>query len=629
MAHLAFETSRGVLMPPLIDPSLACAARRLVPRPQPPEAPAQPPPLRIACFGTSITRGDYRVKETDAYPHVLRKLLRARFPKSSVRVAAFGYPGASPQYLHACLDSMLPDADLYIVELADNYMSKPAQYAEAARLVGQIVLSLRQRSTPVAGTGESAVLLLAPFAQSCSKRLNRTTRGEQVTNGDYYGSKKQLATGNDIGGGDDGAAGATRNASMRSMVLQQCVDNHTSLPAIMESFAASHGIACLSARRAIVPELIRSQHDSSRIRALLRSFLGADLVHPNPAGHRMLAELILHALTAAAAQPWPSMCGPTDVGQPPASAVALTGVVAPAVAVTPAGTPLSNAIRQRARSVTARDAGFIRGEGRVCALGPELRSHVISTRGWGYEVERSQYGFQPKPGFIARTPGSTLDVCYRPPNVTATASASRDHASRWLQLGFLRSWAGMGRVQGECLPASGCRCAARTSDAHDCPLLLTTLTCLLLLLLPYLCARCAPRIFDAHDAKARVSELIVSKLRGIEMFKARRRESGAAGREAGLVGNGGAGAGGVRRNGDRGMSHHVVMTRSAPCRCVVRLSVLNTTGSGGYKFKLVALFAGMRLYNPAFAICRSTSRCVEGYRRAPVHVPAGTSHRSL
>ena len=92
-----------------IDPALACAARRLL------QAPS-PRPLHIACFGTSITKGDFRVREQDAYPHVLRKLLRARFPSASPHVTSHGYPGASPQYLHACLDRMLPRADLYVVE---------------------------------------------------------------------------------------------------------------------------------------------------------------------------------------------------------------------------------------------------------------------------------------------------------------------------------------------------------------------------------------------------------------------------------------------------------------------------------------------------------------------------------
>ena len=78
-----------------------------------------------------------------------------------------------------------------------------------------------------------------------------------------------------------------------------------------------------------------------------------------------------------------------------------------------------------------------------------------------------------------------------------------------------------------------------------------------------------------------------------------------ASRGSGSSGGGDSGGGGGRG----GMNES-----SSPCPCVVRLSVLNSTGSSAHKFKLVALFTGMRLYNPSFAICGSHRRCVEGKR---------------
>lgn len=485
-------------------------ARRLLHLQAPSASPhLTPRPLHIACFGTSITKGDFRVREQDAYPYVLRKLLRKRFPSASHRVTSHGYPGASfsAQYLHACLDRMLPRADIYVVELADNFMANQQQFEEAAKLVGEIVLALRERVSPSSlskrdgggCSGGGAVMLLAPFAQSCSRRLNRS-----------------LAAG---------------SMSLGALV-DRCMDNRTSLPAIMETFAKRNGVACLSARQHVAPLLRRAQNDSRHMQALLRSFLGADLVHPNPQGHRMLAQLIVDALGSAA-----------TLGSAAAQRTSSRRV--PQLPPQPKALPAF-------------------AQGRVCALGEELHRHVIATSGWAYAVERSVYGYQPKPGYVANEPGATIDLCYRPPNTD-------ERMARWFQLGFLRSWIGMGRARAECL--RGCACDSRT--------------------------------FDGHDARARISEVVVSKLRGIRMLPMEGRGGMSASRGSGSSGGGDSGGGGGRG----GMNES-----SSPCPCVVRLSVLNSTGSSAHKFKLVALFTGMRLYNPSFAICGSHRRCVEGKR---------------
>ena len=45
------------------------------------------------------------------------QLLDRRFPGGNLTLSAFGYPGASPTFLRACSDTLLPthDADLYII----------------------------------------------------------------------------------------------------------------------------------------------------------------------------------------------------------------------------------------------------------------------------------------------------------------------------------------------------------------------------------------------------------------------------------------------------------------------------------------------------------------------------------
>ena len=171
-----------------------------------------------------------------------------------------------------------------------------------------------------------------------------------------------------------------------------------------------------------------------------------------------------------------------------------------------------------------------------------LHSHILSTRGWEYRTEYSPSG-QPKPGYIATRAGATLHTCFRP---------QHDDPSGWWQLGFLRSYEGMGMARGECI--RGCKCAART--------------------------------FDAHQPATRVSQTAVSKL-AVTLLP-----------------------GGLRRD----LSSSSLSSSSRDCPCTIRLTALNHSSSGAHKFKLVALFAGFRMYNPNFALCAVSA---DGKSRVP------------
>ena len=99
--------------PYLDDPAMRCFASRLKRR----------EPLHVAVFGTSVVAGNRCNKQNGAnFPQILMQLLDRRFPGGNLTLSAFGYPGASPTFLRACSDTLLPtrDADLYIIEMMDN-----------------------------------------------------------------------------------------------------------------------------------------------------------------------------------------------------------------------------------------------------------------------------------------------------------------------------------------------------------------------------------------------------------------------------------------------------------------------------------------------------------------------------
>lgn len=446
---------------------------------------------------------------------MLQRLIKQSYPRSRVQVNSYGYPGASAQYLHACIDRMVPFADIYVVELADNFLATHAAYVEAGELVGQIVLHLRQRASALAPGLGSAVILIAPFAQSCSKPLLRSRGFEQLT--------------------------ADKQTTRRS--IDRCLDPRTTLPAVMEAFAAQHSVACVSVRHVVAQQLRFHQNDSHALRRLLTSFLHDDLVHPNGVGHRMIAQMLVRTLSIAAARMSASMalavCDRTDrnVAPPARNDSARRGGVTIDTLHEDAASWQPSYPAPAAHASASHPI-------RVCAMGDGLHSHVLVARGWAYEVERSTQG-QPKPGYIANSAGASLDVCFRPP-----VNGSRDAAARWFQFAFLRSYEGMGTLHGACV--DGCSCANRSFIAHH---------------------------------TVRVSEVVVSKLKDITPWR----------------------------------SHG--STASQRCPCVIRLRVLNETQSGGHKFKLVALFAGMRMYNPNFALC-GQSRCIE---REPQ--PSSEAHR--
>ena len=361
------------------DPSLRCVAHRL-------EA-GTSTKFRVETFGTSITAGGYK-KEVRFQPY-LRRLLIAAFPRSpNIVVDTHGYSGASAEYLHACVDRLLPSrAHLYVVELCDNFLSGPKAAIPAGKTVGDLVNTLRARPGPA--SGPTSVLLLAPFAQSCAKKLARRypyahlPRDPQTTN-------------------------ALIDGCLRSFHPGDAHNSTTTLPAVLEAVADDMHLGIVSVRRAFA-RTIRAFGQSAGggaqgaaeasidgLSKLLRTYIQQDMVHPNAEGYQLMAELVVQLLKRAAREATPSECARArDV-------------------------PLPSQLPQH-RSWAHQPIALASAPPRVCAFGEEMHAHIRSALGWTYQVELSPSGRQ-KPGFIATRPGARLETCFRPGRISATAS---------------------------------------------------------------------------------------------------------------------------------------------------------------------------------------------------------------
>lgn len=253
------QLSSGVLGAAESTP-LRCFARQLLNGKQ----------ATIGVFGTSVTSGP---AAEPGYPAMLSALLKRQFPSSNVVLHTYGYPGASTDYMRACISRMVPvKAGLYLVESVDNMGSVRDNSAAAA--ISDILDSLQAR-LPTPG---AATMLLAPFPQSCTRRVLRAAPYEDLAD--------DLPT-----------------------TLQQldfCESNRT-LAAMLERLGAARRTPAVSARLALAVAL---RAHPTQAAALLRSQL-TDTVHPNAAGNLVLAQLIAHALAEAANNPTPEAACPS------------------------------------------------------------------------------------------------------------------------------------------------------------------------------------------------------------------------------------------------------------------------------------------------------------------------------
>ena len=353
----------------------------------------------IEAIGDSVTRGP--AKRSMSYPAVLQRLLRQQFPKAKLTIHNSGFNGATLDLLSACLQRMASTAaKVVLIETTDNLGFTTAR--RAAELLQHMMRTLAARAMP-----RPQVILVSPFAQSCTRRVLRRQRGRQ----------QMLAMLN--------ASASARNtkiiakANKSKLVLHESLESSIeacfaadALPTAIEELAAQLGVPCVS-MRAGLSNWLRSDPKST-----LARYVGHDSVHPTLEGFELLARGCLNAFTQA-------LEGQVSDGgcfNDRAQSIGSLAPPPPPLPVLP-----------------------------TCAFGPEMRPFVLHQRDWEYTTEYSRQG-HPKPGYIARAPGAVLDVCHRGKHV-------------W-QFAYLKSWEGMGRVRGSCEESSGCTCMPRTWDGH-------------------------------------------------------------------------------------------------------------------------------------------------------------------
>jgi hypothetical protein len=218
------------------------------------------PPLKVVIYGTSISAGNHCEQYGPSFVELLEVMLRARYRHRNVTVSAYAYPGASPVFMYACIDSMLPVAEpvsLYIVELADNMVADPSK---AGADLERILAALRYRDP------EAALVVLSPWQQFCTRRLKRLVPFQHL----------------------DSSIATTRR------LLDECFADRN-FAWVMEAVPAAHNLTSLSARRMVQRALFRSHNATDFMTSLL-----IDHIHPTFRGHFALAQLVQHAVRQAA-----------------------------------------------------------------------------------------------------------------------------------------------------------------------------------------------------------------------------------------------------------------------------------------------------------------------------------------
>ena len=187
-----------------------------------------------------------------------------------------------------------------------------------------------------------------------------------------------------------------------------------------------YGVPSLSLRNAFYHAVRGNATAGFRLHDLLK-----DRVHPKARTHAIAAE-VLGAFTEAQLARRRALAR----AHPPAPSRAHSW--ASSRSATPLPPPMHG---DRA------DAG---ADGYICVRGEALRHLVLnSSRGFGYVVEGDTLS-NPKPGLVATTAGSHLDLCWTPPPGWSSSSGTA------LKLGYLTSFERVGTAALTCSGVCGC-----------------------------------------------------------------------------------------------------------------------------------------------------------------------------
>lgn len=400
-------------VPDIADGTLACFSTKL----------HRGAPVRMVFFGSSVTAGIVCKKRERSvnFPQQLAQFLEDRLgPTVNLTMDVYGYPGASPHFMRACHSSLMQTdaADLYVIEITDNLSDG---YASVALSIEGLMGAVRQRAP------NAALLLLAPFQQRCVRAIKRLKPFQHIP----------------------------KNAASTMHVLDTHCYSNDSVAASLEDVGSAHNVTFVSARHLVARERLNNPSLAHKIIGQLHY----DAVHPNGMGHWQLAAALEYAIL----RNLPPMA--------PASLEAAHGASARHHSMAPASPPKCIAPTRGTLELANRFASRkVSTEGMVCALGQELREHVLRASAWTYTVEHNKEGL-PKPGYVAIEPGATLDLCHRPeielPRHASTEGSLHQTINVTWSFGYLMSHEHMGQVRSECLSReSSCSCGQHIFDAH-------------------------------------------------------------------------------------------------------------------------------------------------------------------
>ena len=452
-------------------------------------------PVRIVAFGTSVTAVS---PGHPSYTQLLAGLLKHWYPQSQVSVRALGYPGATVEYMRACLSRLVPPqepTDLFIVETVDNMMGDPVtQAATIAKRIGvqvaAIVSALQRRFV-----APTPVIILAPFPRVCT---------DAVT------------------------ALVVNRTSVASAALEHCFASAHNIAAVLESLALPLGVTAVSVRRAVMRPLRAVSRDSRAVIARIHAFVG-DAVHPTAYGMLMIAQLLAVAIRL----------GEGGTGEGGTSEATIERTPTPHSRRQPRAIAATRSCR-REQEHTLSPERQRRAETSVCAHADELTGFVDAASGWAYALERSRRG-RDRPGYVAHSAGASIDVCLRQLQPLGESTS--------VLVGFLKSYEGMGIAEARCV--GDCACHRARWDAHHIH----------------------------HSSQTFLTQ----------PMKVMRTAHPTHGSSTSFLGRG-------RFGRDKWATPNETSLRGVSgavgCPCVLRVTVLNQSTSGGHKFKLSALLMG-------------------------------------
>ena len=173
----------------------------------------------------------------------------------------------------------------------------------------------------------------------------------------------------------------------------------------METLGRARRVPTASAVRDLAPQMLAPDANLS---AVFDQLLFHDHVHTTREGNAHLAQLVVRTFEREVASVMELRGGAAgDNGAGGGSSQAACAWPCPRLTEDAAsGANPSSQPQQPAAAAAANAEG-------TCAFGRDMSNYLLESRGFRYTVERSRRG-QPKPGYVATSPGARIAFCFRP-----------------------------------------------------------------------------------------------------------------------------------------------------------------------------------------------------------------------